>query len=116
LIDKVHAQGPTTEPAWPQLFGEGYRNEKVKVSGGGEINCVIGGKGPGVLFMHGAPQSLCTWYRVAPELSKHFTMVMMDHRGYGDSFKPADQPDHSSQSKRPMALDGVEVMKHFGYN
>jgi haloacetate dehalogenase len=43
-------------------------------------------------------------------------MVMIDLRGYGDSFKPADQPDHSSQSKRPMAQDGVEVMKHFGYN
>jgi haloacetate dehalogenase len=114
LIDKVHAQ-PASAPAWPQLFGEGYKNEKVKVSGGGEINCVIGGNGPGLLLMHGAPQSLCTWYRVAPELSKHFTLVMMDHRGYGDSFKPADQPDHSSQSKRPMALDGVEVMEHFGY-
>ncbi len=81
---------------------------------GAEINVVTGGEGPPVLFMHGAPQSLCTWYKVAPEISKHYRIIMMDHRGYGDSSKPADLPDHSSQSKRPMALDGVEVMKHFG--
>ena len=32
---------------------------------------------------------------------------------------PASLPgggDHSDYSKRPMALDGVEVMKHLGYN
>jgi haloacetate dehalogenase len=52
---------------------------------------------------------------IAPDLAKDFTLVMCDLRGYGDSSKPADQPDHSSQSKRPMALDGVEVMEHLGH-
>jgi haloacetate dehalogenase len=46
---------------------------------------------------------------------KDYTLVAMDLRGYGDSSKPADLPDHSSQSKRPMALDGVEVMEHLGF-
>lgn len=113
LGSELKAQA-NTEPAWPKLFPAGFKNERVKTSGA-EINVVSGGEGPPVLFMHGAPQSLCTWHLVAPEISKHYRMIMMDHRGYGDSSKPADQPDHSSQSKRPMALDGVEVMKHFGY-
>jgi haloacetate dehalogenase len=69
-----------------------------------------------MLMMHGAPDSLCTWHLVAPELMKHYTLVMTDHRGYGDSSKPADLPDHSSMSKRPMAQDGVDVMAHFGFN
>jgi haloacetate dehalogenase len=104
-----------TEPAWPRLFPAGFKNERVKTTGA-EINVVYGGDGPPVLFMHGAPQSLATWYLVAPEISKHYRMIMMDLRGYGDSSKPADEPNHAQQSKRPMAQDGVEVMKHFGYD
>jgi haloacetate dehalogenase len=109
------AQIPVRQPAWPTLFPAGFKNERVKTQGA-EINVVVGGSGPPLLLMHGAPQSLCTWHLVAPEISKHYTMIMMDHRGYGDSSKPADLPDHSSQSKRPMAQDGVDVMKHFGYD
>jgi len=102
------------QPAWQRFFGSGFRNERIKTSGA-EINAVIGGSGPPVLMFHGAPQSLITWRLVAPDLAKDFTLVMCDLRGYGDSSKPADKPDHSSQSKRPMALDGVEVMEHLGY-
>src|SRR5262249_25600776 len=36
-------------------------------------------------------------------------------RGYGDSSKPADGENHANYSKRAMALDQVEVMKHFGF-
>ncbi len=115
-IMEIPADLPKREPAWPQLFPAGFKNSRVKTSGGAEINVLVGGEGPPVLFMHGAPQSLCTWHLVAPEIMKHHTMVMMDHRGYGDSSKPADLPDHSSQSKRPMAQDGVDVMKSFGYD
>jgi haloacetate dehalogenase len=68
-----------------------------------------------VRLFHGAPQSLITWRLIAPDLAKDYTIVMCDLRGYGDSSKPADAPDHSSQSKRPMALDGVEVMEHLGF-
>jgi haloacetate dehalogenase len=107
---------PSASDALPSMrfFPSGFRNEKVKTSGA-EINTVIGGSGPPVLLFHGAPQSVITWRLVAPELAQNFTLVMCDLRGYGDSSKPADQPHHASQSKRPMALDGVEVMEHLGY-
>ena len=101
-------------PGWQHFFASGFRNERIKTSGA-EINAVIGGSGPPVLMLHGAPQSLITWRLIAPEFAKEFTLVMCDLRGYGDSSKPADLPDHSSQSKRPMALDGVEVMEHLGH-
>ena len=103
------------EPAWKHLFPPGFRNERIKTSGA-EINAVIGGSGPPVLLFHGAPQSLITWRLIAPDLAKDYTLVLCDLRGYGDSSRPEDQPDHSSQSKRAMALDGVEVMQHLGYN
>ncbi len=97
-----------------RFFPSSFRNEKIKTSGA-EINAVIGGSGPPVLLFHGAPQSVITWRLIAPDLAKNFTLVMCDLRGYGDSSRPEDQPKHASQSKRPMALDGVEVMEHLGY-
>ncbi len=98
-----------------KFFSSSFRNERIKTSGA-EINAVIGGSGPPVLMFHGAPHSVITWRLIADDLAKDYTLVMCDLRGYGDSSKPEDKPDHSSQSKRPMALDGVEVMQHLGYN
>jgi haloacetate dehalogenase len=97
-----------------KFFGPGFRNERIKTSGA-EINAVIGGSGPPLLLFHGAPQSVITWRLIADDLAKEYTTVFCDLRGYGDSSKPPDAPDHSSQSKRPMALDGVEVMDHLGF-
>jgi haloacetate dehalogenase len=112
MAKKAGAEGG---PAWQRLFPAGFRNERIKTSGA-EINTVIGGSGPPVLLFHGAPQSLITWRLIAPDLAKDYTLVMCDLRGYGDSSRPPGGGDHSDYSKRPMALDGVEVMKHLGYN
>ena len=116
ITNKASAQEATSEPSplGRSIFPAGFRNEKIKTTGA-EINAVIGGSGPPVLLFHGAPQSLVTWHLVAPDLAKDYTLVMCDLRGYGDSSRPPDAPDHSSQSKRPMALDGVEVMEHLGF-
>jgi haloacetate dehalogenase len=108
------AAAAADKPPCMNFFPADFRNERIKTSGA-EINAVIGGSGPPVLLFHGAPQSVITWRLIAPDLAKDYTIVMCDLRGYGDSSRPADQPDHSSQSKRPMALDGVEVMEHLGY-
>jgi len=97
-----------------KFFPSNFRNERIKTSGA-EINAVIGGSGPPVLLFHGAPQSVITWRLIAPDLAKDYTLVMCDLRGYGDSSKPADESHYASQSKRPMALDGVQVMEHLGY-
>jgi haloacetate dehalogenase len=114
LITRKASAQSGEQSAWKKIFPAGFRNERIKTSGA-EINAVIGGSGPPVLLFHGAPQSLITWRLIAPDLAKDYTIVMCDLRGYGDSSKPADAPDHSSQSKRPMALDGVEVMEHLGF-
>lgn len=115
-VPQSHAQSSETneEPAWKRLFPPGFRNERIKTSGA-EINTVIGGSGPPVLLFHGAPQSLITWRIIAPDLAKEYTLVMCDLRGYGDSSKPPDGENHANHSKRAMALDGVEVMQHLGY-
>ncbi|HKE88343.1 MAG TPA: alpha/beta hydrolase [Vicinamibacterales bacterium] len=93
----------------------GFKPFRVKTSGA-EVNGVIGGSGPPVLLLHGAPQTHITWRMVAPKLAATRTVVAADLRGYGDSSKPADGENHVNYSKRAMALDQVEVMKHFGFD
>jgi haloacetate dehalogenase len=83
---------------------------------GASINGVIGGQGPPLLLLHGAPQTHISWRLVAPKLAEEHTVVIPDLRGYGDSSKPADGESHANYSKRAMALDQVEVMKHFGFD
>ena len=73
------------------------------------------GSGPPLLLLHGHPQSRAMWHLVAPQLARHFTVVWMDLRGYGDSGRPADDESHSVYSKREMALDALCVMKHAGF-
>ena len=75
----------------------------------------VGGSGPPLLLLHGNPLTHLSWHRIAPRLTKDFTVVVTDLRGYGDSSKPRGLKDHSNYSFRRMALDQVEVMRHLGF-
>jgi haloacetate dehalogenase len=108
------ASGPPAAPSDTTRFFPGFKAFKVQTSGA-VINGVAGGQGPPVLLLHGAPQSHVTWRRVAPALAATHTVVVPDLRGYGDSSKPPDGERHVNYSKRAMALDQVEVMRHFGF-
>ena len=96
-------------------FVPGFKAFKVQTSGA-IINGVVGGQGPPLLLLHGAPQTHISWRLVASQLAANYTVVASDLRGYGDSSKPPDGENHANYSKRAMALDQVEVMKHFGFD
>jgi haloacetate dehalogenase len=112
LADRARAQ--TTAAPTP-LAIPGFTAERVAVSGGVTINAAKAGSGPPLLLLHGAPLTLYTWRDVAPRLAADYTVVVADLRGYGDSSKPQGLPDHSNYSKRAMAQDQIDVMKHFGF-
>lgn len=95
-----------------ELF-PGFQSRKVKTSGA-TINLVTGGEGPPVLLLHGYPQTLAMWHKVAPQLARDYTVVCADLRGYGASSKPRGIPGHANYSKRAMAQDMVEVMEKLG--
>jgi haloacetate dehalogenase len=114
-VGPLHAQTPAAAPADTTRFFPGFKPFKVQTTGA-VINGVIGGQGPPILLLHGAPQSHVTWRLVAPQLAANFTVVAADIRGYGDSSKPPDGDQHANYSKRAMALDMVEVMKSFGFD
>jgi haloacetate dehalogenase len=103
-------QAPSSAPAIA-----GFAAERVRTSGGVSIHTVKAGKGPPLLLLHGAPLTHYTWRDVAPRLAEEFTVVATDLRGYGDSDQPKGLTDHSNYSKRAMAQDQVDVMRHFGF-
>jgi haloacetate dehalogenase len=97
-------------------FFDGFSTESIKTSGA-IINTLYGGNpnGSPLLLLHGIPETHVLWRKVAPILAQQYFIVMTDLRGYGDSSKPAGGGDHFAYSKRAMAQDQVEVMKHLGF-
>lgn len=79
------------------------------------INCAVAGSGPGLLLLHGHPQTLVVWRKVAPKLvAAGHTVVAADLRGYGDSDKPEGGARSVNYSKRAMARDQVALMRRLG--
>jgi haloacetate dehalogenase len=83
---------------------------------GVRLHTRVAGDGPPLLLLHGHPQTLAMWHRVAPALAECFTVVLMDLRGYGDSARPTPDAEHRVHSKREMALDALAVMAQHGFH
>jgi haloacetate dehalogenase len=94
---------------------DGFTLERIRTSGV-ELRVRHGGSGPPILLLHGHPRTHTTWHLVAPRLAESFTVVCPDLRGYGESSKPPDEPDHAQASKRAMASDAVELMRRLGHD
>lgn len=90
----------------------GFEQRRLSVNGI-ELNCRVGGQGPALLLLHGHPQTLVMWHKVAPRLAERFTLVAADLRGYGDSAKP--EAGAEAYSKRTLARDNVELMRRLGH-
>jgi haloacetate dehalogenase len=82
---------------------------------GVEIDALVGGSGPPLLLLHGAPQTRVCWSKVASALAERFTLVIPDLRGYGRSDKPRGGGDHGTYSKRMLGLDQIATMDALGF-
>lgn len=69
---------------------------------------------PALVLLHGFPQTSLMWARLTAQLERDYFLLMPDLRGYGQSFKPADAPEHAQMSKRAMALDITQILDCFG--
>ncbi len=73
------------------------------------------GQGAPLLLLHGHPQSMAMWHRVAPRLAERHHVVLLDLRGYGDSGRPPPGEGSAAYAKREMALDALHVMRALGH-
>ncbi|MBX3454452.1 alpha/beta hydrolase [Ferrovibrio sp.] len=96
------------------MFFPGFETRRV-AGAGADIHLRIGGSGPPLLLLHGYPQTHVMWHKVAPMLARHFTLVLPDLRGYGESGKPPSDDAHLVYSKRATAADMVAVMAQLGF-
>jgi len=74
------------------------------------------GTGPGLLLLHGFPETHLMWRDVAPLLARDFTVVYPDLPGYGSSGCPVSDAMHTPYTKRAMAADMVSVMEQLGFS
>src|SRR5258705_8132898 len=69
----------------------------------GKIFARAGGSGPPLLLLHGYAQTNVMWHKVAPELARHFSLVIADLPGYGWSAVPEAGPHPPPHTKPAMA-------------
>lgn len=93
---------------------EHFRRDRFR-HGDIDIHYVTAGSGPPLLLLHGFPQNLAMWAKVAPLLAERFTVVCADLRGYGASSKPKCAPDKANYSFRAMADDQAALMRSLGF-
>jgi haloacetate dehalogenase len=97
---------------FPTIPGFLYRRIEAN---GVTLNVALGGSGPPLLLLHGAPQSHLMWRKIAPRLAEKFTVIAPDLRGYGQSDKPEGGGDHSAYAKATMARDNLALMQGLGF-
>ncbi|WP_262401336.1 alpha/beta fold hydrolase [Actinomadura sp. CNU-125] len=68
------------------------------------------GSGPAVVLLHGVPKTSYHWRYLVPKLTPHYTVVVPDLRGLGDSARPSDGYDSAT-----MSDDIAELMNHLGH-
>jgi haloacetate dehalogenase len=95
------------------LFTGDFPIQEVAVDNG-RVLLRRGGRGPTVLLLHGFPETHVAWHAVAPLLAKHFTLILPDLPGYGDSIGPRPDHAHERYSKRAMASMLVQAIDQFG--
>ncbi|MDH3858372.1 MAG: alpha/beta hydrolase [Gammaproteobacteria bacterium] len=97
------------------MFPENFKQQIISVNGVA-LSVTTGGDGPPLFLLHGFPQTHVIWHRIAPELAQHFSLVMPDLRGYGDSAAPPGDPEHEVYSKRMMAMDIIALADYLGFD
>ena len=105
---------PPSNQKTEKLF-PGFHATTLETSGA-KIRVLRKGSGKPLLLLHGHPETMVTWHKIASVLAESYQVVLTDLRGYGDSSRPEGGDNHVNYSFRAMAHDQVEVMHQLGHN
>jgi pimeloyl-ACP methyl ester carboxylesterase len=90
-------------------FDKTFTHHTVTVNGV-RLHYVIGGKGDPVVLLHGFPETWRAWRKIMPALAEHYTVIVPDMRGLGNSSKPA-----SGYDKKTVAEDIYQLIHQLGF-
>jgi pimeloyl-ACP methyl ester carboxylesterase len=94
------------EPRLPK----GFVSSNATVNGA-RIHCMLGGKGPVVVLLHGYAQTSHMWTPLMPELAKTHTVIVPDLRGFG-----ASERTPGGYDKKTMAQDVHALVQKLGHD
>lgn len=77
---------------------------------GGTVRWNVFGTGDPIVLVHGTPYSSYLWRDIAPALSRHRTVYVFDHLGYGVSEKHEGQ----DLSLAAQAQNFTRLLDHWG--
>jgi pimeloyl-ACP methyl ester carboxylesterase len=89
---------------------KGFISAIAKVNGV-NIHYIKGGKGKPLVLLHGFGQNWYAWNRILAPLAAHFTLIVPDLRGIGESSRPS-----SGYEKQQMAADIHALVAHLGFS
>ncbi|GGG01281.1 alpha/beta fold hydrolase [Paenibacillus abyssi] len=89
--------------------GNEVTHGRVTVNGV-RLHYVTAGSGEPLLLLHGVPKTLFYWHKLIPQLSKYYTVIAPDVRGFGDSGKPKGGYDMDN-----IGEDIAQLMEHLGH-
>ena len=96
-------------PSVSALGDPGDREGRTYRVNGADIFVQESGQGPDLVLLHGYPLSGALFSRVRPALEDHFTVVTLDHRGYGQS-----RAGDAGGSVETYAEDALAVLDEMG--
>ena len=102
------------------LTFEKWKSENTRITIGGlEVSYRVVGKGPWLTLIHGFPTSSLDWAKILPQLSEHFTVLVFDFIGFGDSSKPknynystSERADLVENLWEALGVDSTSVVAH----
>jgi len=91
-----------------------FKRRLVEIDGK-PVMTLTAGSGPALLMLHGDPQTHLCWHHIAPKFTDHYTVVLTDIRGRGETHKPAHNAQLNAYTKRAMADEQLAVMRALGH-
>jgi hypothetical protein len=98
-------------------LGKEFASESATVNGI-TFHYVRGGKGPGVILIHGFPQDWFEYHVIMPRLAKRFTVIAVDLRGVGGStamqggYDAANMAEDVHQLAAALKLERAYIVGH----
>jgi haloacetate dehalogenase len=88
----------------------GFAEQRLRLPDGTLLRVLQGGQGPAVVLLHGWPQTLAAWHRIAPVLAASgYRVVVPDLPGYGQS-EPAAGADVAQEPPRRTIAACIDAL------